>query len=59
MAEAAIRVVFGSDLARIRFRGRVFAPELGFQRAGLFVPDSRGQLCIGPVFAPGLLMDYW
>lgn len=57
--ELPFRLVFGTDLERIRYRGYVFAPEAAYERMGLFLPDSRTRIGIGPVFASGLLMDHW
>ncbi len=57
--ETPLRAVFGTDLERIRFRGFVFAPEIALERVDLGFPGARGRLGLGPVFASGLLMDYW
>lgn len=54
-----VRAVFGTDFSRIRYRGFVVAPELGLERAGFPNREGRVRIGIGPVFASGLLSDYW
>jgi hypothetical protein len=57
--EAPVRAAFTTDFSRIRHRGFVFAPEVSVERAGLFRPEARARIGLGPVFATGGLMDYW
>jgi outer membrane protein len=54
-----VRAAFGTDLARIRHRGFVFAPELALERNGVVTEGGRARIGLGPVFASGGLMDYW
>lgn len=57
--ELPVRAVFSTDFERVRFRGLVLAPEVAIERNNLLLSRSRARIGVGPVFASGLLMDYW
>ncbi|GAA0586135.1 hypothetical protein GCM10009416_25590 [Craurococcus roseus] len=57
--ELPVRAVFSTDLSDIDFRGFTAAPEAAFEHVGLFHPAARTRVSIGPVFASGLLSDYF
>lgn len=57
--ELPFRVVFSSDFSQTHYRGYIFAPELAFEQTGLFFPQSRARIGIGPVFGSGRFMDYF
>jgi outer membrane scaffolding protein for murein synthesis (MipA/OmpV family) len=57
--ELPLRAAFSTDLARVRHRGFVFAPEAAVEHYGALTPQGRLRIGLGPVFASGGLMDYW
>jgi MipA family protein len=59
--ELPVRAAFTADLApvSIRYRGLVFAPELAYERRGLFARGSRLRVGIGPIFGTERFHDYF
>ncbi len=57
--ELPVRAVFSTDLSDVDFRGFTLAPEAAFEHVGLFHPAARTRMGVGPVFASGLLSDYF
>src|SRR3712207_6988981 len=57
--ELPVRAVFSTDLSDLDFRGFTLAPEAAFEHVGLFHRAARTRVGVGPVFASGLLSDYF
>lgn len=54
-----LRAVVSTDFHGIDYRGVVFKPQLTYRRKGLAGGALEATLSGGPIFASGLLMDYF